>query len=100
MSVPDVSRRLAAGTLVKVTMEVQLPVAATEDQVDEWLRYEMHATGSMTADNPLGQYEPEPFGPKDFSWVETGRVGRREEFGHEKTETGTRYRVRYIKEPA
>lgn len=42
---------------------------ATDEQIEEWLRYRLNDNGSMTTKNPLGDLEVEPiFGT--FYWGE------------------------------
>jgi hypothetical protein len=46
---------------VRVEFDVEIPeVGATDDQIIEWLRFNLHDNGSMRIDNPLGHAEPEP----------------------------------------
>lgn len=90
---------LEAGRLVKVTMEIRLPVAATEDQVESWLRHELAGLGSCAASNPLLAHDPEVFGD-NFSWDDTGIIGHREEFGHVTEGSTTTSQVRYRRERA
>lgn len=80
-----------AGALVKVTMVIRLPHAATEDQVDEWLRYSCGHQGGCSMKNPLLNGEAEPWGGYgSFEWEDTGYVGEREEFDHWSKPDGTR----------
>lgn len=45
---------------VHVEFDVEIPADATEDEIDEWLRYMLHDRGSMQANNPLEGNEVEP----------------------------------------
>ena len=86
------------GTLVKVALEIATPVAATPEQIEEWLEFSFHVNGSCSGKNPLLHHDPEPF-RHDADIQFTGFVGRREEYGHEKQPNGsTTYRVRYVRE--
>jgi hypothetical protein len=53
---------------VKVEFEVNIPVeGATEEQIEEWLRFSFGDNGVMENKNPLSNFEPEPiFGT--FNW--------------------------------
>lgn len=56
---------------VKVEFEVEIPeiggVIPNDDQIEEWLRYELGDNGCMELKNPLAQTEVEPvFGT--FTW--------------------------------
>jgi len=48
----------AQPTLVKVraSFEAYVPVAATEEQIEEWIRFELHADGSISGRNPLSRH--------------------------------------------
>jgi len=45
---------------IKVEFEMQLPVPATDDEIEEWLRFELHDNGSMQSHNPLSECEIDP----------------------------------------
>lgn len=86
--------------IVKVEMTIRVPAGATEDQVEEWLRFELHAGGSISNENPLLRFSPESWGNFGFSWSREGSIGVREEFDHEELGEGRRrYRVRYREVP-
>lgn len=58
---------------VEVRFEVEIPeingVTPNDDQIEEWLRYELGDNGCMELKNPLSQMEVEPvFGT--FVWAE------------------------------
>jgi hypothetical protein len=52
---------------VHIEFDVEIPVDATEDEIDEWLRYMLHDRGNMSADNPLEGNEVEPVN-YSFNW--------------------------------
>lgn len=52
---------LPEGRLVRITFDVRLPAAATKEQIEDWVELSL-GCGSMAMDNPLSEYEPEPFG--------------------------------------
>jgi len=53
---------------VTVEFDVELPVTKVSgQQIDEWLRFELHDNGSISADNPLSDYEVEPI-EGTFQW--------------------------------
>lgn len=54
---------------VHVEFDIEIPVAATEDEIDEWLRYMLHDRGGMKANNPLEGHEVEPVN-FSFMWRE------------------------------
>jgi hypothetical protein len=89
--------QFAAGSLIRVTFEMRLPTAASEDQVDEWVGFELGG-GSMSVDNPLCSYDLESWGYSPLL-TDTGMVGRTEETDREAIPGGTSCRVRYIREP-
>ena len=55
---------------VSVKFEVRIPETnVTTEQIEEWLRLELHDNGLMKAGNPLDKYNVEPiFGT--FDWRE------------------------------
>jgi hypothetical protein len=86
---------MPAGLLVKVEMTVRIPVAATMDQIEEWLGYTVTQSGGCSTENPLLSEELE-------EWANTleidtdGTVGIREEFDHkDRPDGGRSYKVRY-----
>lgn len=87
------------GSLLEISFELRLPVAATKEQVNEWARYAILETGGCSRDNPLLNWGPEEWA-NSFSWEDTGLIGRREEFDNVQHPDGSRsYRVRYHREP-
>lgn len=45
---------------VRVNFEVDIPIDdVTDEQIEEWLRFEYHDNGSISGKNPLVDYEPE-----------------------------------------
>lgn len=46
------------GNVIIVEFEVELPSKATDDQVTEWLKYEL-SRGSINASNPLAKHDIE-----------------------------------------
>lgn len=57
--IPDT---LPASRVIKLEVHLVLPVAATRDQVDEWVGYEILQDGSISNDNPLLSCAPQAFG--------------------------------------
>jgi hypothetical protein len=53
---------------IKVEFEVKIPVEdVTDEQIEEWLRFELHDNGMMKGGNPLERFDVEPiFGT--FNW--------------------------------
>ena len=53
---------------VHIEFDVELPkIEATTNEVEEWLRFNLHDNGCMKMNNPLEAYEVEPiFGT--FNW--------------------------------
>lgn len=89
------------GGIIKLTFELRLSKAATEDQVEEWLRFAVLQNGSIAGDNPLINENADSFGPPpSIDWTYTGMIGRTEKFNVVKTETGERYSIRYLRERA
>lgn len=55
----------------KISFEVNVPeVGATDDEIMEWLRFELNDNGSMSAKNPLAKTsDVEPvFGTFEADW--------------------------------
>lgn len=51
---------------VKVTLEIEVPeVGATDEQIEEWLQFELHYNGDMKMSNPLSS---EGVDADDFEW--------------------------------
>jgi hypothetical protein len=92
------SAELPAGALLKVTLEVRLPIAADETIVEKWLRFCLTHSGSFPVKHPLIDYEPEIFGTLGFDWEWRGEVGHTERTLLEERPDGTkRYSVRTIR---
>lgn len=90
--------QLPEGSLITVTMEVRLPVAATAEQISAWVNYGCGNVGGIALDNPLINHDPQPWRDR-VKWDDSGYSGRREEYGHEKRADGaTYYNVRYHRE--
>ena len=52
---------------VRVTFDVELPnIEATDEEVEEWLRFNLHDNGSMSMKNPLADEEVEPVFPSFY----------------------------------
>lgn len=92
------SDKFPAGALIEVKVEIRLPVAATIENVDQWIRYALLQNGGISFDNPLLNAEPEEF-DRTLNWQWHGLVGRREEFDHRDDPDGSKsFRVRFIRE--
>lgn len=89
---------LPAGRLVKVEVEICLPVAASKSQIEDWLKLHF-GSGGMAGDNPLNEHDPEAF-TGQVMLTDLRLVGRRVEFGHNSDARGTSYKVRYERTPA
>ena len=72
--------KIAEGELVKVELEIRVPISATEEEVEAWLRFELHDNGSIASGNPLLGNSVETWGAFGFDWTPTGYVGIREEY--------------------
>lgn len=48
--------------LVSVSFDVNIPDDISDDEIEEWLRFNLHDNGEMSADNPLVDTEIEPYG--------------------------------------
>lgn len=46
----------------EVTITVVAPVECTEEQFDEWVKFCTGYSGSISADNPLAEYDIEAMG--------------------------------------
>lgn len=89
------SAEIPAGSIIKIELELRLPVAATREQLDQWLPYGLLQAGGCALDNPLLNEEPEEW-RNSFEWTDTGYIGTREEFDHKQEADGSKtYRVRY-----
>jgi len=56
-----------AGTVLEIKFNIKLPKAASEEEVNEWLQFELNVNGSMKIANPLHgeMVEPDMF---TFGW--------------------------------
>lgn len=45
--------------LIDVKFETELPVEATDQQIQQWLEYCLGATGGIESSNPLSDYDLE-----------------------------------------
>ncbi len=54
---------------VRVTFDVDVPdeVQATDEEIEEWLRFNLNDNGSMSNKNPLATREVTPVFPS-FEW--------------------------------
>lgn len=86
--------KLPEGTLLKISFEMRLPVAATEADIEEWARYAVCQTGGCSLNNPLISEGPDEWG-NSFDWQDTGMIGTREEFDVVETPTGRTWKVRH-----
>lgn len=43
----------------EITVTIKAPIDCTEEQFEEWVRFCLHDTGSMSMDNPLHEYDIE-----------------------------------------
>ena len=49
--------------IISVSFEVEVPDdSATDKQVQEWLEYELHQRGTMSADSPLALCDIDAYG--------------------------------------
>lgn len=65
------SEQLPRGRVIAVEFEVALPVAATREQVLEWLAFELGWLGGMQGDSPLAFRKLDPIGEPVLA--DTGR---------------------------
>lgn len=88
-----------AGAILRVTIDVLLPVSATEKEISDWIRFSMCRSGSIENSNPLADEEPEEFGYRSCDWEWDGCVGRVEQFDRQQMPDGsTHYKVRFVRE--
>lgn len=100
MARTDAEDMLPKGSLIKVEMMVRLPVAANDEQIEEWLRTGMANEGSINTKNPLISEPVEAWGSYGLTWEDTGDEGRAVDFDHEDLGGGcTQYRTRYERTP-
>lgn len=88
---------LPAGRLVKVEFEVRLPVAATQEQVEDWIGLELGCR-AMSNGNPLAQESVEVY--DDLMLTDTRMQGHREEFDHRTEGSTIHYKVRNVRTAA
>ena len=43
--------------VVRVSLEAYVPTRASDEQIAEWVRFRLHAHGSLSEDNPLVHHE-------------------------------------------
>lgn len=58
-SAPEPNALLLKGRVIRVTMDVVLPADATRAEIEEWIGL-WAGRGSMSADSPLADSDPEP----------------------------------------
>lgn len=93
------SETIPEGAVVEVELKIRVPKAATYEQVEEWLRFCLRDNGTMESANPLGGYEPEPWGNFSFDWRWDGDIGREERSNYQEHPDGRKsWSVRYITE--
>ena len=67
------------GTLIEVTMTIRMPCAATPEQLEEWLQFDVGNAGSLSDENPLRDKERESWGTINWhdnagpGWCSTAR---------------------------
>lgn len=89
--------KIPEGALITVEFEMRLPISATDDEIDEWIKYELGG-GSISGKNPLSAHELEYWHMPPML-DRTGYVGRIEDTGHTPTDNGgIRFNRRYIRE--
>ncbi len=44
---------------VEVNFTAKIPVPATRGEIDAWIKFNLHASGSLPLDNPLSNYDME-----------------------------------------
>jgi len=44
---------------VRVELEVEVPESATDRELEDWLRFELGATGQLDGDNPMIDHDLE-----------------------------------------
>lgn len=92
---------LPEGALIRVQFELRLPAAATAEQVEQWLKYEISSVGKIGIDHPLVNHAPNIWPPTDLWLGWHGERGVREEYDHGKHVDGsTYYHVRYLRKVA
>lgn len=88
---------LPEGRIIRIEFEARLPAAATKEQIDQWVAFEL-GSGSMPRDNPLGQHDLEYWQSKP-ALTDSGMNGRIEDFGHRHSASGgATFQRRYIRE--
>ncbi len=50
---------MALGKRVKISVVVQCPVPATDEQVQQWVKFNLHCLGSIEHSNPLADFDME-----------------------------------------
>jgi hypothetical protein len=90
--------QLPAGRLIKVEVEIRLPVAATREQIEDWINLHF-GVGGMDADNPLIDEEPEPF-THEVQLEDTGINGEVEEYDHRRENGKVYFKRRYTRTKA
>ena len=89
------------GLLIKVELTVRLPVAATRDDVKEWLPFALCSTGGCSMDNPFVHYDADSWGSDGLKWESLREIGGWEDFDHATDPDGSAtFRRRYIRTPA
>lgn len=79
---------LPKGRLVRIDLEIRLPVSASKKDVDDWIALHF-GVGSLRNDSPLSRFQPEPF--DRVMLTDTGLQGRIVETGLRRVDRGVAY---------
>lgn len=89
---------LPEGRLIKVEFELRLPIAATKEQVAEWVTFCIGG-GSIQGDNPLSDHDLDYWVARPIL-TDTYLRGREERGPETPIPGGVSYAVRHIREPS
>jgi len=88
---------LPEGSIIDVHIQIRLPAAATQEQVEEWFNFAALDGGSMQHTNPLSDEAVETWRPAVFS--ETGFTGHEEKINERVEGNVTFYQLQRRLEP-
>lgn len=79
---------LPKGAIYRVTLEIAVPIVATEAQAHEWIAHGVGARWTIEQTNPLSRHKIETWGGLGCKIEFTGDVGTKTEHQRGRTATG------------
>lgn len=83
------SQLIPKGRVIEVNLKVVVPETVTPEELDDWLKHNLIASGGIHQDNPLYPVEPEG----ELDWEDTGCYRKTEVSGVRFEGDTTYYRI-------